>query len=56
VIDWRYTNTALDRAQSLKARALNVLRRPLFKIAPELTTRIFGGRGLAVLADGTGGS
>jgi cyclopropane fatty-acyl-phospholipid synthase-like methyltransferase len=56
VIDWRYTNTALDRAQSRKARALNVLRRPLFKIAPELTTRIFGGRGLAVLADGTGGS
>jgi hypothetical protein len=49
LVDFQYADAALDRAPSKKARLLNILRRPLFALAPELTARILGGRSLVVL-------
>jgi len=51
IIDWKYTNTSLDRASTKKAKVLNLLRRPLFRLAPEFITRLIGGWGLLVLTE-----
>lgn len=50
IIDYRYTNAAIDRPSSRKARILNLVRKPLFNLAPDLTVRLLGGWSLIVLA------
>lgn len=51
VLDSKFTKAALDRPSSRSAKLLNLLRGPLFPIAPEWTAKIFGGFSLLVLAE-----
>jgi predicted TPR repeat methyltransferase len=52
IIDHRYTTIAQrnDIQMSLKTKIVNILRAPLFAIAPDFTAKLFGGYSLIVLA------
>lgn len=47
--DFVLTNAAIDRGQTRRAKALNIVRRPMYKLMPELTVRLLGGWSLLVL-------
>jgi SAM-dependent methyltransferase len=50
VLDWWYTPSGIDRAETFKARAARVPRRVLFSARPDLTVRLLGGYSLMTLA------
>jgi SAM-dependent methyltransferase len=56
VLESVYTNAAIDRAKTRRAKALNVVRKPMYRLFPELTVRLLGGWSLLVLAEGRGNS
>lgn len=50
IIDCCYTNAAFDLPKKLRTKFLNLPRWLLYKISPDLCSRIFGGFSLMVLA------
>ena len=50
VVEWFYTSNGVDRPKSPKAKALQIPRKLLFKVFPELTPRVLGGYSLLVVA------
>lgn len=48
--DFVLTNSAFDRPKTRKAKALNFIRWPMYKLLPEFTVRLLGGWSMLVLA------
>lgn len=50
IVDYCYTNAAFDLPKKLRTKLLNLPRRVLYSISPDICSRILGGFSLLVLA------